>query len=51
MSKSMKKDRKKRKCRFIEANEICKSLGYKSSLDYIEKRGVYEFRRNIKPRL
>jgi len=38
-------------CRFKKANEICKKIGYKGSIDYMEKNGVFEFRRNIKPQL
>jgi len=39
------------KCRFEKANEICKKIGYKGSIDYMEKNGVFEFRRNIKPQI
>ena len=38
-------------CRFKKANEICKKIGYKGSIDYIEKNGVFEFRKNIKPQI
>ena len=38
-------------CRFKKANKICKKIGYKGSIDYIEKNGVFEFRKNIKPQI
>jgi adenosine deaminase len=38
-------------CRFKKANKICKKIGYKGSIDYIEKKGVFEFRKNIKPQI
>ena len=38
-------------CRFKKANEFCKKIGYKGSIDYIDKNGVFEFRRNIKPQI
>jgi len=38
-------------CRFKKANEICKKIGYKGSVDYIDKNGVFEFKKNIKPQI
>ena len=38
-------------CRFEKANEICKNIGYKGSIDYIDKNGVFEFKKNIKPQI
>ena len=38
-------------CRFKKANEICKKIGYKGSIDYIDKNGVFEFKKNIKPQI
>lgn len=42
---------KVKNCRFKKANEICKKIGYKGSIDYMEKNGVFEFRKNIKPQI
>jgi len=38
-------------CRFEKANEICKNIGYKGSIDYIDKNGVFEFIKHIKPQI
>jgi len=39
------------RCRFEKANEICKNIGYKGSIDYIDKNGAFEFKKNIKPQI
>lgn len=38
-------------CRFKKANRVCQDLGYKSSIDYIQKEGAVKFRNEIKNKL
>jgi DNA-binding CsgD family transcriptional regulator len=44
-------DMKKEILIFEVANNICKNLGYKGSVDYIAKNGADDFRMNIKPKI
>jgi hypothetical protein len=48
---SVATSKKVTKCRFEKANELCIALNYKGSIDYMEKNGANEFRRNITSQL